>query len=101
MTQGPLSYRLGLLALGNHQPLTSRNAILLYLLVLSQTILTLYLHTSKSDSGIAEESKSYLATLLRLALALGSGETGKETLRGYLKETLVYTKLGVRRSSRL
>ena len=101
MTQEPLSYQLGLLVLGNHQPPTSRNAILLYLLVLSQTILTLYLHTNESDSNIAKESKSHLAILLRLALALRSRETRKGTLREYLKETLVYTRLGVRRSLRL
>ncbi len=40
-------------------------------------------------------------TTSRLALALGSGEIGKRTLRGYLKETLVYTGLEVRRSSKL
>ena len=73
----------------------------MYLLVLNQTILTLHLYTDESDSNIVEESKSRLATLLRLALALGSRETGKKTLREYLKETLVYTKLEVRRSSRL
>ena len=73
----------------------------LHILVLSQTILTLHLHTNKSDSNIAEESKSRLATLLRLALALGSRETRKKTLREYLKETLVYIRLEVRRSLRL
>src|SRR6266487_6129556 len=88
-----------LLALGNYQRPTSRSTILLYLLVLSQTILTLYLYTDESDNDIAEESKSLLAILSRLALALESRETRKETLRGYLKETLVHTGPGVRRSS--
>ena len=64
-------------------------------------ILILYLHTNESNSNIAKELKLYLAILLRLALALGSRETRKGTLREYLKETLVYTRLGVRRSLRL
>src|SRR5437016_8744795 len=62
-------------------------------------ILTLHLLTR--ENATAEESKSHLAILSRLALALGSGETGKETLREYLKETLVYIRLEVRRSLRL
>jgi len=64
-------------------------------------ILILYLYTNKSNSNIVKESKSLLAILLRLALALESKETRKKTLKEYLKETLVYTKLKVRRSSRL
>ncbi len=64
-------------------------------------ILTLHLYTDESDSNIAKESKSLLAILLRLALVLESKETRKKTLKEYLKETLVYTKLEVRRSSRL
>ena len=62
-------------------------------------ILTLHLLTHKNAT--AKESKSHLAILLRLALALGSGETRKKTLREYLKETLVCTKLEVKRSLRL
>ncbi len=64
-------------------------------------ILTLHLYTNESNNDIAEESKSLLAILLRLALALESRETRKKTLKEYLKETLVYTKLEVRRSLRL
>ena len=98
----PLNHLPGLLiVLGNRQHPSNKSTILLHILVLSQTILTLHLHTNKSNSNIAKESKLHLAILLRLALALGSGETGRETLREYLKETLVYIRLEVRRSSRL
>jgi len=62
-------------------------------------ILTLHLLTH--ENATTKESKSHLAILSRLALALGSGETGKETLREYLRETLAYIRLEVRRFSRL
>jgi len=89
MIQVLLNHRPGLLtALGTRQRPTSKNAIPLPFLVLSQTTLTIvYVYIDESDSDIAEESKSHLAIPLRLALALGSRETRKETLREYLKET--------------
>ena len=62
-------------------------------------ILTLHLLTC--ENATTKESKSHLAILLRLALALGSRETRKETLREYLRETLAYIRLEVRRSLKL
>jgi hypothetical protein len=56
--------------------------------------------TGTSDDSIAEESKLYPAILLGLTLALGSGETGKEILKGSLKETLRPTELEAKRFSR-
>ena len=53
--------------------------------------------TSISVDSIARESKSHLAILLGLALALESRETRRETLKGSLKETLRPTKLEARK----
>jgi hypothetical protein len=53
--------------------------------------------TGISDDSIAKESKLHLAILLGLALALGSRETGKEILKGSLKETLKPTNQEARR----
>jgi hypothetical protein len=60
-----------------------------------------WITTAISDSDVLEESRLHLAILLRLALALESGETGKEILREYLRETLICIIKEVRRSSRL
>jgi hypothetical protein len=77
----PLNHLPGHLpALGHYQYPTSRSAILLHLRVLTQTTLTIvHMPTGINDSGTAGESKSHLAILSRLALALESGETGEET----------------------
>jgi hypothetical protein len=54
-----------------------------------------------SDSDVLEGSRLHLAILLGLALALESGETGKEILRGYLRETLICIIGELRRYLRL
>jgi hypothetical protein len=54
-----------------------------------------------SDSDVPEELRLYLPILLGLALALESRETGKETWREYLRETLIPIRPVLRKSLRL
>jgi hypothetical protein len=54
-----------------------------------------------SDSDVLEGLRLHLAILLELALALESGETRKEILRGYLRETLICITGELRRYLRL
>jgi hypothetical protein len=64
-------------------------------------LLIIWISTAISDSDVLEESRLHLAILLGLALALESRETGKEILRGYLRETLICITRELRRYLRL
>jgi hypothetical protein len=63
--------------------------------------LVTWITTAISDSDVLEELGLHLAILLRSALALESRETGKEILRGYLRETLICITRELRRYLRL
>ena len=78
------------------------NPSLIYLLLLSVAIPNLVLlvtqtTTTISNSNVLEGLRLHLVILLRLALALRSKETRKETQKGYLKETQISTKRGLKR----
>jgi hypothetical protein len=60
-----------------------------------------WITTAISGSDVPEELRLYLAILLELALAFESGETGRETWREYLRETLIPIRPVLRKSSRL
>jgi hypothetical protein len=60
-----------------------------------------WITTAISGSDVLEESRLHLAILLGLTLALESGETGKEILRGYLRQTLICITRELRRYLRL
>jgi hypothetical protein len=60
-----------------------------------------WITTVISNSDVLEELRLHLAILLGLALALESRETGKEILRGYLRETLICITRDLRRYLRL
>ena len=63
--------------------------------------LALVLFDHANDNDLLEESRLHLATLLKLALALESGEIGKRILNECLRETPTLTKLDPKKSSRL